>query len=141
MLPSKKQVGCCTLCGKEVFEVKVRRPSGHPLAGEACAIGAPLPSARCCRLVLVSGSQCTVTLCDTCKPTPDRLPELWTICGQANAQEVDDERRAELGLPDRTPHQKEAEVRSVQQMVVDLPIAVLSIHRWEEDDEFARRTR
>ena len=140
MRPSRKQVGCCTLCMKEVFEVRERWPNDHPLAGEVCKIGAPLPSARCCRLVLLSGAQCTVTLCDRCKPTPDMLPELWTICGQANAQELDDDRRTSIGSSALESTLRERYTESVRKMVVDLPIAVLSIHRWEEDDEFARRT-
>jgi hypothetical protein len=140
MLPSKKQVGCCTLCGREVFDVLARWPSDHPLAGEVRQIGAPFPSARCCRMVLMSGAQCTVTLCSTCKPTPDSLPKLWTICGQANAQEMD--RQFLVSGAKLTDHgHVEALIESTRKVVVDLPIAVLSTHRWEEDDEFAARSR
>lgn len=132
MLPSKKQTGCCTLCLKEVFEVRRRWPNDHPLAGEVCQVGDPLPGARRAMLVLMSGKQCSVTLCAECEPTPDRLPELWTICMQANAQEVDDERRVAVGALAHTDRQRIAATNAVQQMVVDLPIAVLSITPWEE---------
>jgi len=141
MRPSRKQVGCCTLCRKEVFEVRARWPKGHPLAGEVRKIGSPHPTARCCRLVLMSGTQCTVTLCNTCKPTPERLSELWTICMQAGAQELEDARQIAIEGRPIPEEQRAPYVSAVQQMVVDLPIAVLSIHRWEEDDEFAARSR
>jgi hypothetical protein len=126
---------------KEVFEVRARWPKSHPLAGEVRKIGNPLPSARCARMVLMSGAQCTVTFCDVCLPSPDRLPEFWEICMSANAQELDAERRTDVGLGEQSEDQHEACVDALQKMVVDLPIAVLSIHRWEEDDEFAARTR
>jgi hypothetical protein len=140
MRPSRKQVGCCTLCGKEVFGVRARWPNDHPLAGEVRKIGKPLSSARCVRLLLMSGAQCTVTLCDRCHPTPERLPELWTVCCQANAQELEDERRTSKGSSPVEGVIREKCIDSVQQMVVDLPIAVLSIHPWEKDNEFTARS-
>ena len=135
MHPSSKQIGCCTLCGKEVFEVKGRWPKDHPLAGEVRRVGAPFPAARRASLVLMSGARCSITLCDRCEPTPQRLPELWTVCMQANAQEVDDERRAAVGIREQTDRQREASISTVQQMVVDLPIAVLDVHPWEDDHD------
>ena len=138
MLPSKKQVGCCTFCGKEVFEVLGRWPKDHPLSGEVRRVGDPSPTARRALLMLMSGAQCSITLCDQCEPTPERLPELWTVCMQANAQEVDDERRVAIGIREQTPRQREAAINTVQQMVVDLPIAVLDIHPWEDDHDLTQ---
>ena len=140
MRPSHKQVGCCTLCGKEVFEVKGRWPSSHPLAGEVKKIGGPLPTAYRATLVLMSGCKASVTLCGSCRPTPQRLPELWTICVSANAQELDLKRTEELGLPKRTEAQQDACVETLRQMVVDLPIAV-ELHRWEEDHDLTALAR
>ena len=82
-----------------------------------------------------------VTVCAACGPTPRKLPELWRICGSANAQETEAERRAAVGYAEHTQEQYEICVESVRKMVVDLPIAVLSVHRWEEVDEFAARSR
>ena len=141
MRPSKKQVGCCTLCGKEVFEVRERWPRDHPLAGEVRRIGSPLPSARRASLVLMSGVITYVTLCSSCPPTPERLPELWDICMDAQAQDIDNERRAVIGARPIADFLRETYISNTVKMVVDLPIAVLSIYPWEEDDEFAARTR
>ena len=140
MRPSKKQVGCCTLCGKEVFEVKGRWPGGHPLAGEVNKIGKPLPTAYRATLVLMSGCQASITLCGSCRPTPQRLPELWTICVSANAQELDPERRAHMRLSKQTESQYGAYVETLRKMVVDLPIAV-ELHRWEDDHDLTAFTR
>ena len=140
MLPSRKQAGCCTLCGKEVFEVLARWPSDHPLAGETRQVGSSLPIARRATLVLMSGCVTRITLCDSCDPTPDRLPELWTVCMQANAQELEDERRVSMGAGVLTEELRDKYTETTRKMVVDLPIAVLSIQRWEEVDEFAARS-
>lgn len=132
MRPSRKQPGCCTLCGREVFGVRARYPNDHPLAGEVRQVGAPLPTARRVTLLLMSGRTTTVTLCSSCKPTPQRLSELWTVCTQANAQELEDERRAAIGAGAFTEEQRHACTAVVQGQVVDLPIAVLALHSWEE---------
>lgn len=141
MPPSRKQAGCCTLCGKEVFEVRARYPSDHSLAGEVRQIGAPLSIAHRATILLMSGTLCNVTLCSSCKPTPANLPRLWTICMEANARELDPEYRAAIGASEHDERQRHIGVNTVRNTVVDLPIAVLEIHRWEEDDDFTARSR
>jgi hypothetical protein len=121
--------------------VHSRWPNNHPLAGEVRQVGKPLPTAHRAILLLLSGARCSITLCSSCVPTPDRLAELWKVCCIANAEETDSDRRDLLGLSDLDEVQQKSLVESVQKMVVDLPIAVLSNHRWEEDDEFTARTR
>jgi hypothetical protein len=126
---------------KEVFEVHARWPDDHPLAGEVKTIGRPLPSARRATLLLMSGTICNITVCDSCPPTPENLSLLWTICMQANAQELEDERRDAIGSSPVEGFIRESYINTVQQMVVDLPIAVLTVQRWEKVDDFAARTR
>jgi hypothetical protein len=140
MLPSSKKPGCCTLCGEEVFEVVARWPSDHPLHGEPRAVGKPFPSARRATLVLMSGTTCSITLCDTCQVTPENLPSVWRICLIANSQQIDEERRSVVCLYEHTDEEREACLNSLQKMVVDLPMAVLVIQKWEEVDEFSDRT-
>jgi hypothetical protein len=140
MRPSRKQSGCCTLCGKEVFEVRARYPKDHPLAGEIRQVGIPLSIARRATLVLMSGCKATVTLCSSCTATPERLPELWTICVSANAQELEEDRRAAIGAHGLNDEQRTSGVEVVRRMVVDLPLAVLSVYRWEEIYDFAARS-
>jgi hypothetical protein len=130
MRQTRKKFGCCTLCGREVFEILARWPKGHPLAGQVCQLGHPLPSARRATLVLMSGTIADVTLCDRCPPDPENLPALWKTCASANAQELDDEYREAIGVEPHNPQQHEAGVDNVRQMVADLPIAVLSVSPW-----------
>lgn len=71
-----KTFGCCTVCDVPVFD-----DTG------------PLPIARRDTLILSDGSQCSLTFCDSCEPTPENLPEIWRKCVEATVHGALNENR------------------------------------------------
>lgn len=78
-----KVPGACSVCDREVREVKRRDPAGTPTA-----FGARLPGTRVAHLVHVDGSTSDHSLCATCEPTD--LHTLWARACLLFAQGVDD---------------------------------------------------
>ncbi|KPK68171.1 hypothetical protein AMJ82_08905 [candidate division TA06 bacterium SM23_40] len=141
MRPNKKKIGCCTLCGKEVFEILSRYPQDHPLAGEPRKLGKPLESARRVDLVLIGGSTASVTVCSSCEVSDKTLPRLWKICSDASGQEITEpDRRAAKGIRQLKEEQYHAVVASAIRIAADLPISILSNSSWKEIYDIAART-
>jgi hypothetical protein len=70
-----KQIGCCSQCGQEVFEISRRNPD----TGAPINVGAPLGNAMKATFVLFNGSQMDLTMCESCVDAlePSHFAGLW----------------------------------------------------------------
>ena len=72
-----KQLGCCTLCDREVFEISAYHVEPDPRAGTPKAVASPLEIAHRITYQLDNGSQMDLTFCDSCDPHAfDRIMEI-----------------------------------------------------------------
>ena len=66
MSDNPRKSGTCLLCADEVYEVEVRYPDDHLLAGDPLRMGQVLDHAERVVFVLADGKQMVVTLCTDC---------------------------------------------------------------------------
>lgn len=93
-----KKPGCCTLCEKEVFEVK-QRFTEAPLERWPRFVGRPAEEAMRLTFTLSDGSEADITFCRECAKTAhDRFDEIWRIC--TDAAWFENENRAAFGARD-----------------------------------------
>ena len=94
-----KQVGCCTKCGTEVFEIVECFPDGHPLAGEPRRVGRMLLHGLQIEFQLSDGSLMPLAFCRGCADglTPEDYPGIWDTVVQAWERTIGDEYRVAVG--------------------------------------------
>lgn len=114
-----KKLGCCTACGREVYEIVRRFPSDHAYAKEPIEVGKPI-DAVIKTLLLTDGSTMDLTYCPDCDVNFSRD---WRTVLDAWAREMSDEYRKNLGL--NVIEDKEPYLSWFRTMLGNLPIAVI----------------
>jgi hypothetical protein len=89
-----KKIGCCTSCGKEVYEITRRFPSDHPYAKEPMEVGKPI-NAITRTLLLSDNSEMNLTYCPDCNVDYEKD---WQIVLDAWKREMSDDYRKNLKL-------------------------------------------
>lgn len=121
-----KKLGCCTLCGAEVYEVKeyLDRPDS-PRHGHPCRLGPMLEHGTQIVFQMSDGSEGAVAFCVTCagRLTPGDYPAVWHLIRESNA----------LSLADRPRNEQ---IESHQHFEALYPVAVLC---WRREDQEAGR--
>jgi len=118
-----KKLGCCTSCGKEVYEILQRYASDHPYAREPRKVGKPIDAVKK-TFLLTDGSTMDLTYCPDCTVN---FSKDWRAVLDAWAREITDEYRLNVGLSvieDKTKHNE-----WFKTMLKTLPIAVLGEKR------------
>ena len=89
-----KKIGCCTSCGKEVYEILKRFPSDHPYAKEPKEVGNSI-NAVTKTLILSNNSEMTLTYCPDCEVDFEKD---WQTVLDGWEREMSDEYRKNVGL-------------------------------------------
>jgi len=118
-----KKIGCCTSCGKEVYEITKRFPSDHPYAKEPVSVGKPIDAVTR-TLLLTDGSTMDLTYCSECEVN---FSKDWRTVLNAWAREMTDEYRENIGLG--KIENKEPYRIWFEKMLMILPIAVIGEKR------------
>lgn len=74
-----KDVGCCSSCDQEVFNIRSRWPDvrGHPFRGRPKDVGLPLQGALRLDFRLSNGTICSFTTCTECERWLLEHEEVW----------------------------------------------------------------
>ncbi len=124
-----KRLGCCTLCDKEVFEIK-ERFTGGDVDGLAKTLGRPYEEARRITLVLIDGKHMALTFCGDCEVMPETLPEIHRKARLAWAFEATNATREQLkGEPLDLAGQWRYGAHQILQTNI-IPIGVLHEESW-----------
>lgn len=118
-----KKIGCCTSCGKEVYEITRCFPSDHPYAKEPTEIGKSIDAVTK-TLLMTDGSTMDLTYCPDC---PVNFSKDYRTVLDAWAREIDDEYRKNVGLS--KIENKKSYVEWFSKMLTNLPIAILGEKR------------
>jgi hypothetical protein len=103
-----KKPGCCTLCDKEVYEIKTRWTKGI-LEGEPRKVGRPTDDVRKLDYTLSDGTVMSLTFCRTCETEakkPENFPRIWQIVLEAFERELSPEFISAIGNQPRTEVQQ-----------------------------------
>ena len=73
MSDNPRKSGTCPCCSTEVYEIEVRYPDDHLLAGDPLRMGQVLDHAERVIFLLADGKQMQVTLCTDCADGADVL--------------------------------------------------------------------
>lgn len=118
-----KKLGCCTACGKEVYEIKRRYPVDHPYAKEPIKLGKPI-DVTIKTLLLTDGSTMDLTYCNDCSVI---FSKDWRTVLDAWVREISDEYRKNTDQSIIEDKQKSLEWLS--EMIENLPLVVLGERR------------
>lgn len=130
---SKKLIGCCSLCDKEVAEILQRYPQGHLYVGEPVRIGKFFEDARRATLILTNGSQMDITVCQNCaEELPTSLCKLWVKIVSAWKLETTDAHRVAINASAYTEKQRLEVDKWFQTASKEPPVGVLKIENWKD---------
>jgi len=123
------RVGRCTQCEAEIYDTKTQYPLGHPYSGEARTVGKSLPSCRVVTLILMSGHQCDITMCEKCvsQESSPGLVSIWKKLIRTWQLELTDEYRIINNSPILTPEQRVIEEKWFEGIIFNVPVGILSI--------------
>lgn len=118
-----KKLGCCTSCGKEVYEILRRYPSDHPYAKEPTQVGKPIDAVKK-TLLLTDGSTMELTYCPDCEVN---FSKDWRTVLDAWARDMSDEYRSNIGVEPIKDIAKY--MQWFDKILMTLPIAVIGEKR------------
>jgi len=128
------RIGRCTLCEKQIYDIKTVYPVGHPYAGEGRSIGKAMPDARVVTMILMDGAQCKITMCCGCLEESFSWAWVWRKLLRTWQLEGTDRYRALNNSPALSQEQKVSQSAWLQKMVFNVPVGTLIICEVGERD-------
>lgn len=139
-----KQVGCCTCCDGECYEITERYPQGHVYEGQPRRVRHQYETAQRVDFLLSDGTRMDITCCDDCGTVPvEDYPKLWAKLLRSWARECDPVYRAANAMPPEAPEKtatKQAWLRGMTHVCILGPLYATKERRYHGERHECRWT-